>query len=186
MRRILLAGAVALAADMAPATVRQVPDLQHTEVALLREVDHLTAALGARLWPRWRPLTAPFLLRTQSWEYLRRHPAPPTDFRPFYSAALGESLWMRPTPDSAQLHAAFPVGGVMTAVLSTPDSTDHPGHWVLTAAHELVHSYQGTRRLVDSFVGPYRSTNDIRFPFPYSDPALNALWRLEAESVFLR
>lgn len=72
----------------------------------------------------------------------------------------------------------------MTAIMSVPSQSDDPYLWILKAAHEVFHCYQGSTRIRDPFVGTFARYNDLSFPFPYADSTLAAALRLEAEVVF--
>ena len=167
-----------------PAGGQHAPDLHDDHRALIGEVNHLVVSLGTRLWPAWDVQRAPFLLRSNGWEYLWRHPAPPGDFRPIIRRGVRDTIWVRPMPDTMRYEAAFPIAGAMTVVMSAPDAGGDPAEWVLTAAHELFHVHTGWRRQPNPFVGPCASMHELDFPFPFQDSTLNAAWRLEAEQLF--
>ena len=82
------------------------------------------------------------------------------------------------------MQATYPVNGVVTAVMSAPGASDDAASWVLKAAHEVFHCYQGSARIRDPFVGKFAGYDDLSFPYPYEDPNHTAALRLEAEVVF--
>jgi hypothetical protein len=159
-------------------------DLSIKERSLFEELQNLTIKLAPTLWPDWPKEFPPFLLRTDTQELLVGHPNPSGDFSPFYSQTLGRRLWSRATTDTSDVQASYPISGVKTAIMSTPSQSENPYVWVLKAAHEVFHCYQGSTRIRDPFVGKFVSYHDLSFPFPYSDSALAAALRLEAEVVF--
>ena len=147
----------------------------------LEEVQHLTATLAPTLWADWPSQFPPFILRTRGHEILIGHPHPPADF---IAPTREHGVWARPTNDTTDVQATYPVNGVVTAVMSAPGASDDAASWVLKAAHEVFHCYQGTARIRDPFVGKFGAYNDLSFPYPYEDPNLAAALRLEAEVVF--
>jgi hypothetical protein len=186
MKTVVLCGTVLWFLLIAKADPRAqaVPDLSLQEQVLLEELQHLTSTLAPRLWADWPHQFPPFLLRTRGHDILIGHPGPPDDFVPFPSERLGRRLWVRDTSDTTDSQASYPINGVMTAVMSAPTSSDNPYVWVLKAAHEVFHCYQGNARIRDPFVGKFSTYDDLSFPFPYSDPNQRAALRLEAEIVF--
>ncbi len=170
----------------APAEPRSqaVVDLSPQEGVLLEELQHLTTSLAPRLWADWPVQFPPVMLRTRGQEILIGHPQPPDEFVAFVSERTGGRLWARGTSDSTDLQASYPINGMQTAVMSAPASGDNPYVWVLKAAHEVFHCYQGLARIRDPYVGKFSNYNDLSFPFPYSDLNQSAALRLEAEVVF--
>lgn len=169
-----------IAPRQAPA---QFPDLAPREAALVVEARHLAETVGRELWPAWEPGRVPIMLRSGTHDWLLRHPAPPPDFRPAWSATLAESLHVRAASSSGSERAAYPVNDVTTSVMALPGPDDDARRWVLLLVHELFHGYQGTRRISDAFTGEFAGFNDLTFPFPYQDSAVRAALRMEAEAV---
>jgi hypothetical protein len=159
------------------------PDLTTNEVALLRETLHLCRQLGPAVWSDWTNVVVPICLRTRSTEFLLLHPSPPAEFRSLESKALGEKVWIRPAADQSQLEATYAIGEVQTVVMSFPTADFDPCVWVLKAAHELFHCHQGLARVVNPFIEKYATNNELNFPFPYDDAAVQSAFRLEAEIV---
>lgn len=163
---------------------QSVPDLSGKNRVLLEEVQNLTSKLGPTLWPEWKD-HPPFLIKEQGREYLISHPKPPDDFHVFDSQTLHTRIWVRTANDSsANTQASYPINGVMTVIMSSLGPGEDAYVWVLKAAHESFHCYQGSGRIVNPFVGKFAEYNDLTFPFPYDDPDVLAALRLEAESVF--
>jgi hypothetical protein len=158
--------------------------LVQSDVALLREVAHLQSALGPLLWPDWTNQKAPFLYKTRTTDFLFNHPHPPGEFRPTYNPLGQDSIWLRPNTDSLEYQATFPINGIPTVVITSPDTAYDPCLWVLKATHELFHVYQGTNRIVNPFVGPYADKHELSFPFDYSSESTLASCRVEAELLF--
>lgn len=151
------------------------------EQALLVELQHLTSTLAPQLWTDWPRQCPPVLLRTRGHEILIGHPHPPAGFAP----VPGEpGVFVRVAGDTSDVQAAYPLGGLLTVVMSAPGEDADPALWVLKAAHEAFHCYQGSGRIRDPFVGKLRVYNDLSFPYSYDDPDQAAALRLEAEAVF--
>ncbi len=172
---------LALGAPATPDSEPAAVGLSSQEQALVEEVQHLTATLAPSLWDDWPSQFPPFILRTRGHEFLIGHPHPPGDF---IALPREHGVWARLTNDTGDAQASYPVNGMATAVLSAPGTSDDPSLWVLKAAHEVFHCYQGTARIRDPFVGKFVTYNDLSFPYPYEDPNLAAALRLEAEVVF--
>lgn len=167
-----------------PAPTQAEPDLQLSHVLLLREAIHLRAELGPLVWATWRGRDVPILLRTRQHEHLISHPSPPADFRRFRSNRLGQEIAIRSTTDTSQVQAAYAVGGVQTVVISAPTPDYDPYLWVLKAAHEMFHLFQGLPSLPSPFVGAYAGANELTFPFPFGDSTILSSLRVEAEVVY--
>ena len=159
------------------------PMVSPRDRALLEEVDHLVSKLGPFLWEDWQALP-PFLIRSGGQEYIIGHPRPPKDFHPSDSEVLHRRVWIRTAKDTSDIQASYPLNGVMTAMMSALAPGENAHIWVLKAAHEVFHCYQGTSPLRSPFVGKFAKYNDLTFPFPYDDSKVMAALRLEAESVF--
>jgi hypothetical protein len=168
-----------------PARAQQtpIPDVSPQDRVLLEEVDNLVSKLGPFLWQDWKGFP-PFLIRRGGQEYLIGHPHPPEDFHPSASEILNKRVWVRVAKDTSDIQASYPLNGVMTAMMSAPTPTDNAYVWVLTAAHETFHCYQGQSPGHSPFVGKFAEYNDLTFPFPYDDKTVMAALRLEAETVF--
>ncbi len=148
------------------AVARAAPDLSAQERALIEELRQLTSTLAPRLWPEWPGRLPPILLRARGYDILIDHPRPPGGFAPMRLAGVPWTASVRPTEDAADLQASYPINGVPTALMSTLTPDESPCAWVLKAAHEVFHCYQGVGRIRDPFVGRFSSYNDLTFPFP--------------------
>jgi hypothetical protein len=160
------------------------PKLASQERALIEELHQLTATLAPRLWPQWPGRLPPILLRARGLDILIAHPDPPHEFSPLLQAGLPWPASVRAAAGQPDVQASYPINGVATAVMSPPTPGESPCAWVLKAAHEVFHCYQGIDRIRDPFVGRFSSYNDLTFPFPYADEARSAAFRLEAEIIY--
>ena len=158
--------------------------LSSSEVTLIREALHLQSALGPILWPGWVNPKPPFLLKTCENDFLINHPHPPSDFSGYFDSLWGDTVWVRANRDTSEFQACYPINGSQTVVISAPSDDYNPCLWVLKAAHELFHVYQGLDRVVNPFVGPYAATHELSFPFDYSNAKILASCRIEAELLF--
>jgi len=185
-RRALFNVVLIVTAALCKPSLAQQPSLPNVppqDHVLLEEVDNLVSKLGPVVWQDWKAFP-PFLIREGGQEYLIGHPHPPEDFHPSDSEVLHKRVWMRVAKDTSDIQASYPLNGVMTAMMSAPTPNDNAFMWVLKAAHEAFHCYQGQGPVHTPFVGKYAEYNDLTFPFPYDDGAVMAALRLEAESVF--
>jgi hypothetical protein len=183
MRRAVLCCTVlglVLGPPAEPGSEPALVELSPQEQVLLEEVRHLTATLAPTLWAEWPSQFPPFMLRTRGHEVLVGHPHPPGDF---VALPREHGVWARLAKDT-DVQATYRVNGVLTAVMSAPGASDDPSIWVLKAAHEVFHCYQGGARIRDPFVGKFAVYDDLSFPYPYEDPNQTAALRLEAEVVF--
>jgi len=158
-------------------------DVSAQDRVLLEEVHNLVSKLGPVLWQDWKDFP-PFLIRRGGQEYLIGHPQPSEDFHPSSSEILHERVWVRVGKDTSDIQASYPLNGVMTAMMSAPTANENEYVWVLKAAHEAFHCYQGRSPVPEPFVGKFAGYNDLTFPFPYDNKTLMAALRLEAEIVF--
>lgn len=176
---LIATAALCVSAKAQPSTT----DLSPQDQVLLEEVQNIVSKLGPALWPGWKTFP-PFLIREAGREYLIRHPNPPKDFQPFDSAVLHQRVWTRVVKDTSDIQASYPLNGVRTAMMSAPNPDDNAYVWVLKAAHEAFPCYQGESPVPKPFAGKFAHYNDLTFPFPYTDSAVMAAVRLEAEFVF--
>lgn len=158
--------------------------LTRSDVALIREAFHLQSKLGNSIWRGWDSAKAPFLYKTRNWDYLIHHPNPPKEFSSHFDESWGDSIWIRANADTLNYQASFPINSINTVVITAPEKDYDPYLWVLKATHELFHIYQGLERIVNPFVGPYADKHELSFPFDYSNTAILAACRVEAELLF--
>ena len=161
--------------------------LSEQDIALIKEVFHLQNQLGHEIWSGWTQSNMPFLYKTEQFDVLLYHPNPPADFKNLYSANLCDSIWVKINTDSTDFQAAYPIGGVKTAVMTAPKSNDLACLWVLKAVHELFHVYQNhvnPDRIVNPFVGQHAGKHELSYPFPYDGDAIASIFRIEAEHLF--
>lgn len=171
------AGASVRAQQLSP------PDVSAQDQVLMEEVHNLVSKLGPILWQHWKDFP-PFLIRRGGQEYLIGHPHPPEDFHPSSSEILHMRVWIRVAKDTSEIQASYPLNGEMTAMMSAPTANENAYVWVLEAAHEAFHCYQGQSPVQTPFVGKFAGYTDLTFPFPYGDETVMAALRLEAEIVF--
>jgi hypothetical protein len=182
---LLLASLVSLSAD--PDGSLKVTSVTPRDVALITETFHLQNQLAAKIWPEWSSSEAPFLLKTDGYDFLINHPHPPNDFNETGDSILGAKVWVRSNDGPGSSQATYPINGSFTVEFSQIEEDYDPCLWVLKAAHELFHVYQhDTRpdRIVEPFVGKHVVENELSYPFPYDDEVVQSLMRLEAEFVF--
>lgn len=156
--------------------------LSKNDVALIREALHLQSVLGRSIWPNWNSSKTPFLYKTPGYDFLINHPKPPADFKPFNDKLWGAEIMVRANKDTFSYRAAYPIEGIITVVVSAPKKEEDPCSWVLMAAHELFHIYQGfDRSVANPFIGKYSNYHELSFPFDYKNKNILAGCGIEAE-----
>ncbi len=153
----------------------------------MAEAGRLVHELGDRLWPGQARTPMPVLLMRDSAEFLVGRDARGEDFTATGDSLLGHRVWTRPRHFPPTLVATFPVGGVPTIVVGTPERTGLSStRWVLTLLHEHFHQWQysqpwyypGVARLGLSR-GDTTGMWMLNYSFPYdSIPVREAVRRL--------
>jgi len=154
---------------------------------LIREAYHLRDQLGPEIWPGWKNQSHPLLYKTLKTDFLIHHPDPPPDFKKTGDTIFDCDIWSRPNTDTVQYQAAIPVNSFLTAVITAPGNVNSVQQWVLKANHEFFHVFQHNRspqRVVNPFVRTHADKHELNYPFPYDDPAVKSIMRLEAEEIF--
>jgi hypothetical protein len=109
----------------------------------IAEAGRLVHDLGDRLWPGQARTPMPVLLIRDSAEFLVGRNAGGEDFTATGDSLLGHRVWTRPRHFPATLVATFPVDGMPTIVVGTPERTGLSStRWVLTLLHEHFHQWQ--------------------------------------------
>jgi hypothetical protein len=109
----------------------------------IAEAERLVHDLGDRLWPGQARTPMPVLLIRDSAEFLVGRNAGGEDFTATGDSLLGHRVWTRPRHFPATLVATFPVDGMPTIVVGTPERTGLSStRWVLTLLHEHFHQWQ--------------------------------------------
>lgn len=153
--------------------------------ALLGEVYYLHSKLAKNVWHNWSLNTSPILYVKESFQFLINHPSPPIGYI-FVEKWDGRAVYVNQRDVEHTTRAAYPLNGVVTAVVGELYKEERPEEWVLTALHELFHVYQSESlecKLKSPFIGT--EYNEISYPFDYMKPEVLSLMRLEAENVFL-
>jgi hypothetical protein len=158
--------------------------LTKKDAAFLKEAINIQSSIGKRIWPDWDASKAPILYKTADTDYLINHPNPPKDFFRFYDAVLKDTVMVRPNKDKYEYKASFPVGGIMSVVVTAPKETDEPCQWILMVCHEMFHVFQGMKRIINPFTGPYMNCHELSFPFEYTKTGFQEASRIEAELLF--
>jgi hypothetical protein len=153
----------------------------------IAEAGRLVHDLGDRLWPGQARTPMPVLLIRDSAEFLVGRNAGGEDFTATGDSLLGHRVWTRPRHFPATLVATFPVDGMPTIVVGTPERTGLSStRWVLTLLHEHFHQWQysqpwyypGVARLGLSG-GDSTGMWMLNYSFPYdSIPVREAVRRL--------
>jgi hypothetical protein len=158
----------------------------------LAEARRLADQVGERVWRGWGRTAFQVLLVSDSAEFLLGHPRPAADFALLgYDAALKSEVWTRVRQFPPTLLATFPVGGVPTVVIGSPERTRKSSTaWVLTLLHEHFHQWQYS--LPDYYTGVARlnlargdTTGQwmLDYPFPYDSVPVQQAMRSLASAL---
>ncbi len=153
----------------------------------ITEAARLVHQLGDRLWPGQAGTPVRVLLLRDSAEFLVGPDARGQDFVATGDSLLGHQVWTRPGHFPPTLVATFPLDGMPTIVVGTPQRTGMSStRWVLTLLHEHFHQWQysqtwyypGVARLGLSG-GDSTGMWMLNYSFPYdSVPVREAVRRL--------
>jgi hypothetical protein len=151
------------------------PSLPPDDAVRIAEFYRLASQIQDRLWPGWSAVPTPFLLVTESTEFLTHHPAPPADWK-----KLGPDLYARPRQFQTNLQATFPAFGPPAVIVigepaNTHSQTSTP--WLCTVMHEHFHQLQWSQPGYQDAVSALaisRGDNTgmwmLNYPFPYDKP----------------
>ncbi len=153
--------------------------LSEPDRARLAEAFRLADAVGERL-AEWGAVPFAVVLVAGEDEFLIGHPVPPADavLVDAFDALVGSPVYARPRRHPPTLLATFPLDGVPTVVVGTPEATGLTStDWVLTLVHEHVHQVQmGSPGYYDAAAALGLEGGDtsgmwmLAYPFPYGDP----------------
>jgi hypothetical protein len=141
----------------------------------ITQAARLVHQLGDSLWPGQAGIPVRLLLLRDSAEVLVGHAAQGKDFVATGDSLLGHQIWTRPGHLPPTMVATFPVEGVPTIVVGTPQRTGMPStRWVLTLMHEHFHQWQYSQSwYYPGVAGLGLSGGDstgmwmLNYPFPY-------------------
>lgn len=146
--------------------------------AVVAEVDRIAAA--RTLWPNFDPRRVPVEIYDGHTTLLFRHPAPPPEF---ISLSSRQGVWAFPgRHETVTANASVKLNNVWTAtVMLKSGGRQSPKQSLRERAalviHEAFHVFQRERH-------PKWSGNELElFVYPFDDPELLALRRLESESL---
>jgi hypothetical protein len=151
------------------------PSLPPDDAVRINEFHRLASQLQDRLWPNWSSVPAPFLLVTDSTEFLTHDPAPPADWK-----KIGPDLYARPRQFPTNLQATFPAFGPPAIIVigepaNTRSKTSTP--WLITVMHEHFHQlqwsqagYQDALEALGLKHGDKTGMWILNYPFPYDKP----------------
>jgi hypothetical protein len=153
----------------------------------ITEAARLVHQLGDSLWPGQAGIPVRVLLLRDSAEVLVGHDGQGKDFVATDDSLLGHRVWTRPGHLPPTMVATFPVDGMPTIVVGTPQRTGMSStRWVLTLLHEHFHQWQYSQTwYYPGVAGLGLSGGDstgmwmLNYPFPYdSQPVGQAVRRL--------
>jgi len=180
-----LSGALtaALLLPMAPALGEEPPKFPEEERWLLYGAFRVVEWSGERTWRDFDKIPFAVLLVTPEYEFLVRHPKPPSDF-----TAGPKDVWLesrvhfRRRVFDPGLQASFPINGVPTVVIGQAGAKNvrDRARWILTLIHEHFHQLQDSQKnaFADYLaLGLARGDETgmwmLNYPFPYDNEEVN-------------
>jgi len=176
-----------------PASPPRPPAIPEADRVCLAEAYRLAAAIGDTIWPGWSRVPFATVLVAGEHEYFVRHPNPPSGAAPLgRDEALGSEVFVRPRTFSPGFLATFPIEGISTVVVGTPEATGSksPADWVVTLLHEHFHQLQ------EAQPGFYEKTAALGlargdqtgmwmldFPFAYDSPKVRDAYGAAAAAL---
>lgn len=139
--------------------------------ALVAEYDRMAAR---PLWPGFTPASTPLAIYDGARTWLVRHPHPPEGFQATPLLPGARIIVGRLAEVRANTHAD--IGGTPTATLLWPAAGGTPTDLAAVLIHEAFHVYQA--RAHPTWFG----NEAVRFTYPATDSAAQALQRLETEA----
>lgn len=163
-------------------------------LALYARARETVEAHGDALWPGLAEAPFRLLLNDGAREFLVCGEAP-GDFEPAgRDRETGCSIAQRDARFSPNLMATFPLFGVSTIVIGTPDQTGQtPRAWQQVLLHEHMHQFQDSHpdssyaavMALDLNGGDETGMWMLDYPFPYSDPSIAAAARSLADAAII-
>ncbi|MFN7918948.1 MAG: hypothetical protein U0Q16_02560 [Bryobacteraceae bacterium] len=155
------------------------------------EANHLWATVADQIWPGASKLQAPFVYALGQHEYAIGFPRSLTGFSETGESLLGRPIQSRPRTVALNISASFPVDGIPAVLLGSPEGLGRsPGHWIITAGHEMFHVWQAANgsqeKVAKAAIGPAQEASwQLTFPFPYKDADIMHLVHLQGYLVWL-
>jgi len=190
---VAAAGAQVTPAPTASVLNARAGTLDPADRTRLAEAYRLAAAVGDAIWPGWSEVPFATVLVAGDREYFVRHPHPPSGTTPLgRDEVLGSDVFVRARTFPPGFLATFPVEGVSTVVVGTPEATGSksPTDWVVTLLHEHFHQLQ------ESQPGFYEKTAALglahgdqtgmwmlNFPFAYDAPRVRDAYAAAAAAL---
>jgi len=189
---IVLAGTAGTAVVRGAEPVRP-PAMSSADRVRLAEAYRLAAAIGDGIWPGWSRVPFATVLVAGDWEYFVRHPHPPSGSTPLgRDELLVSDVFARPRTFSPGFLATFPLEGVSTVVVGTPETTGStsPTDWIVTLLHEHFHQLQEAQPgFYDKTAALGLSRGDqtgmwmLSFPFAYDAPRVRSAYETAAAAL---
>jgi hypothetical protein len=189
----VLFAAAALAGRAAAQDAVRPPAVQERDRVRLAEAYRLAAAIGDSIWPGWSRVPFATVLVAGDHEYFVRHPHPPAGAtRLGRDGLLGSDVFVRPRTFSPGFLATFPLEGISTVVVGTPEATGSksPTDWIVTLLHEHFHQLQEAQPgFYEKTAALGLSRGDatgmwmLNFPFAYESPRVQAAYAAAAAAL---
>jgi hypothetical protein len=132
------------------------------------------------IWPGFDPMAYPLVLHSADTVWLVGHPAPPEGFAQVGEVS-GHPVTVGGSLPAIAANTAIEFGGVLCAMAAVPTDGEHPDAYARLLVHECFHAYQ-----FGALAGrrpPAPSVFAFMSHYPESDPANNAMARIENEAL---
>jgi hypothetical protein len=169
------------------------PAMPQADRIALAEAYRLADAIGDSIWPGWSRVPFATVLVAGEHEYFVRHPNPPSGTTPLgRDALLGSDVFVRARTFQPGFLATFPVEGISTVVVGTPEATGSksPTDWIVTLLHEHFHQLQEAQPgYYDKAAALGLARGDqtgmwmLNFPFPYDTPKVQRAYAKAAAAL---
>ena len=190
---VLLAVPALLTASRTPPESERPPAMDPADRVRLAEAYRLAEAIGDSIWPGWSRVPFATVLVAGGHEYFVRHPHPPSGSTPLgRDEVLGSDVFVRARAFQPGFLATFPLEGVSTVVVGTPDATGakSPTDWIVTLLHEHFHQLQEAQPgFYDKTAALGLARGDqtgmwmLNFPFAYDSPKVQAAYAAAAGAL---
>jgi len=177
----------------ADAAEPQQPELARPQLLVLREAFQLANTVGNEVWPGWSRTPMTVVVIGEEHEYLFNAPRdwePTGGFERIEQTFIGQPVYERDRTLPRALRAAFPVGGLPSAVVGAwrPDE-EGPNEWAITLVHEWFHVMQMSRGEDEKLAelrlgeGTYPSLQ-LDYPFAYGDREIGYALHLLGSALY--
>lgn len=166
--------------------------LQAQDIAVIDGAYVLLEKYGEELWSGWTKVKMPMVYIKESTEFAIGFEKPPSGFEETERHLRNHPVFKRPRVLGTNLAAAFPLDGIPSIVIGTPEALQaSPTQWTLTAIHEMFHVLQMNRGSMQKTLAlkivedPSDGMWQLNFPFPYDNLDVMRLLHLDGYCTYL-